>query len=70
MLAVTGLALETLRSHIDGFNQHLSASQKGNIQISLFNGLKANVVNGPPAALAGLATQLRKIKAESGKDQS
>lgn len=70
MLAVTGLALETLRSHIDGINQHLSASQKGNIQISLFNGLKANVVNGPPAALAGLATQLRKIKAESGKDQS
>jgi len=43
---------------------------KGTVQISLFNGLKAYVVTGPPASLAGLASHLHKNKAESGKDQS
>lgn len=71
MLAVTGLARDTLQKHIEGINKHLAASDNKNaIQISLYNGLKAHVVTGPPAALAGLVQQLRKIKAESGKDQS
>lgn len=70
MLAVTALHREVLEKHITSINKHLNAGNKGTVQISLFNGLKAHVVTGPPASLAGLATQLRKIKAESGKDQS
>lgn len=69
MLAVTALARDTLQKHIDGVNKHLTPG-KNTIQISLYNGLKAHVVTGPPASLAGLVKQLRKIKAESGKDQS
>ena len=70
MLAVTGLARDALQKRIAETNSHLKAQNLGTVDISLFNGLKAFVVIGPPASLIGLVTQLRKNKAESGKDQS
>ena len=38
--------------------------------MSLYNGLKTFVVTGPPKALFGLVTSLRKVWAQSGVDQS
>jgi fatty acid synthase subunit alpha, fungi type len=68
MLSVTGLALGDLEPHIKKTNLHLPSNSQ--LCVSLYNGPRAFVVNGPPRALYGLVTNLRKIKAESGKDQS
>jgi malonyl CoA-acyl carrier protein transacylase len=70
MLAVTGLLQPALDAKITETNSFLSAHGKGTVHISLFNGLKAFVVTGPPASLVGLVNNLKKGKAESGKDQS
>jgi len=70
MLAVTGLLQDQLEAKIEETNQYLEASDKGRVDISLFNGLRAFVVTGPPASLVGLVNNLKKGKAESGKDQS
>lgn len=70
MLAVTGLLQSQLEAKIKETNQHLEASGKGGVDISLYNGLRAFVVTGPPASLVGLVNNLKKGKAESGKDQS
>jgi fatty acid synthase subunit alpha len=68
MLSVTGLALKDLEVHITNTNKHLPGVSQ--LQISLHNGSKAFVVTGPPKALFGLVTSLRKVKASSGLDQS
>lgn len=70
MLAVTGLLLSQLEPRIKETNQHLEANGRGKIEVSLFNGLRAFIVCGPPASLVGLVNNLKKNKAESGKDQS
>ncbi|KAA1467738.1 fatty acid synthase [Dentipellis sp. KUC8613] len=68
MLTVAGLPLKDLESHITKTNKHLPANSQ--LQISLFNAPKVFVVTGPPRALYGLVTSLRKIRAPSGVDQS
>jgi fatty acid synthase subunit alpha len=68
MLSVAGLALPELEKHIAATNKHLApASQLG---VSLHNGPKLFVVTGPPKALYGLVTSLRKVRAPKGLDQS
>ena len=68
MLSVTGLALDVLEKHIKDTNKHLPWNSK--LTLSLYNGPKAFVVTGPPKALYGLVTGLRKIRAPTGLDQS
>ena len=68
MLSVAGLLLKDLERHIKQTNEHLPENSQ--IQVSLYNAQKAFVVTGPPRALYGLVTSLRKIKAPSGLDQS
>jgi malonyl CoA-acyl carrier protein transacylase len=64
MLSVTGLSHSALQKHIDTANGHLEANNAGKVAISLYNGHRAFVVTGPPASLAGLASGLRKVKAD------
>ena len=68
MLSITGLTLEELEPHIAKTNKHLSSSSQ--LFVSLNNGPRAFVVTGPPNALFGLVTGLRKVKASNGLDQS
>lgn len=68
MLSVAGLLLKDLEVHIKKTNAHLPENSQ--IQVSLHNASKAFVVTGPPRALYGLVTSLRKVKAPSGLDQS
>jgi malonyl CoA-acyl carrier protein transacylase len=70
MLAVTGLLQSELERKIAETNKHLEAENRGTVGISLFNGLKAFTVTGPPASLVGLVQGLRQGKAKSGQDQS
>jgi fatty acid synthase subunit alpha len=68
MLSVTGLPLAALEKHIAGVNKHLPKNSQ--LGVSLYNGSRAFVVTGPPRALYGLVTALRKVRAPSGLDQS
>jgi fatty acid synthase subunit alpha, fungi type len=68
MLSVAGLLLKDLEIHVKKTNTHLPENSQ--LQISLFNAQKVFVVTGPPRALYGLVTSLRKVKAPSGLDQS
>jgi fatty acid synthase subunit beta len=68
MLSVAGLPLKELEGHIKKTNSHLPANSQ--LGISLYNGPRAFVVTGPARALHGLVTNLRKVKAPSGADQS
>jgi fatty acid synthase subunit alpha, fungi type len=68
MLSVVGLSLAQLEPHIKKTNEHLAANSQ--LNVSLHNGPQAFVVTGPPRALFGLVTSLRKIRAPSGADQS
>lgn len=68
MLSVAGLLLKDLEVHVKQTNSHLPENSQ--LQISLHNAQKVFVVTGPPRALYGLVTSLRKIKAPSGLDQS
>jgi fatty acid synthase subunit alpha, fungi type len=68
MLSVAGLELKNLEPHVKKTNAHLPANAK--IAISLHNGPRAFVVTGPAKSLYGLVTNLRKVKAPSGVDQS
>ena len=68
MLAVTGLALKDLEPHIKKTNTHLPDNSK--LHISLHNGPRAYVITGPARALYGLVTNLRKVRAATGLDQS
>jgi fatty acid synthase subunit alpha, fungi type len=68
MLSIAGLTLKELQSHVSKTNQHLPAISQ--LHVSLHNGPKTFVVTGPPKALFGLITSLRKVRAQSGLDQS
>jgi fatty acid synthase subunit beta len=68
MLSITGLSLKELEPHIKKTNSFLDA--RSQLHISLHNGPRAFVVTGPSRALYGLVTNLRKIRATSGTDQS
>ena len=68
MLSINGLALSALRPHIDATNKHLPPNSQ--LAVSLYNGPRNFVVTGPPRALYGLVTNLRKVRAPSGQDQS
>ena len=68
MLSVTGLSLKELEPHVAKTNKYLPESSQ--LFISLHNGPKAFVITGPPKALFGLVTSLRKVRAASGTDQS
>jgi fatty acid synthase subunit alpha, fungi type len=68
MLAVTGLALKDLEPHIKQTNVYLLTNSQ--LHVSLHNGPRAFVVTGPARALYGLVTNLRKVRAPSGLDQS
>ena len=68
MLLITGLQLKDLEGHIAKTNKHLPENSQ--IGVSLHNGPKAFVVTGPPRALYGLVTNLRKVRAPGGLDQS
>ena len=68
MLSIAGLTLKELQPHVTQTNQHLPAISQ--LQVSLHNGPKTFVVTGPSKALFGLVTSLRKVRAQSGLDQS
>ena len=68
MLAVTGLALKDLQPHINKTNVHLPINSQ--LHVSLYNGPRAFVLTGPARALYGLVTNLRKVRAPTGLDQS
>ncbi|KAL0953237.1 hypothetical protein HGRIS_004490 [Hohenbuehelia grisea] len=68
MLSVTGLSLAELKPHLSTTNEHLPENAK--VHVSLHNGPRAFVVTGPARSLYGLVTQLRKVRAASGADQS
>ena len=68
MLSITGLSLKELEPHIAKTDKYLPSISQ--LFVSLNNGPKAFVVTGPSKALFGLVTNLRKIKAPNGLDQS
>lgn len=68
MLSINGLELSALRPHIEATNKHLPPNSQ--LAVSLYNGPRNFVVTGPPRALYGLVTNLRKVRAPSGQDQS
>lgn len=68
MLAVTGLSVKELAPHIKKTNSFLPENSK--LFVSLNNGPRALVITGPARALYGLVTNLRKVRAASGADQS
>lgn len=68
MLSIGGLSLKELEVHLKKTNAHLPENSQ--LQVSLHNGPKTFVVTGPPRALYGLVTLLRKVRAPSGLDQS
>jgi fatty acid synthase subunit alpha, fungi type len=68
MLSVTGLSLKDLMPHIEKTNKYLTEQSK--LHVSLHNGPRAFVITGPAKSLYGLVTNLRKIRAPSGLDQS
>jgi len=70
MLAVTGLTLKDIEPHIKKTNVRLPTNTQ--LHVSLHNGPRAFVMMGPAPtrALYGLVTNLRKVRAPSGLDQS
>jgi len=68
MLSVAGLSFNDLELHVKKTNSHLPDNSK--ITVSLRNGPRTFVVTGPPRSLYGLVTNLRKIRAPTGLDQS
>ncbi|KAI0264369.1 fatty acid synthase [Gloeopeniophorella convolvens] len=68
MLSVSGLLLKDLQPQITKTNKHLPANSQ--LGVSLHNGPRTFIVTGPPRALYGLVTNLRKIRAPNGVDQS
>lgn len=68
MLSVSGLLLKDLQPHISKTNKYLPDNSQ--VGVSLHNGPRTFIVTGPPRALYGLVTNLRKIRAPNGSDQS
>ncbi|ODV91402.1 hypothetical protein CANCADRAFT_32053 [Tortispora caseinolytica NRRL Y-17796] len=68
MLSVRELNREQIQKYVDLTNKHLPTEK--HISISLANGSKNFVVTGPPQSLYGFNKSLRKIKAQTGMDQT
>ena len=68
MLLINGLLLKDLQPHISKTNKHLPENSQ--LGVSLHNGPRTFIVTGPPRALYGLVTNLRKVRAPNGVDQS
>ena len=68
MLSIAGLTLKAFQPHVSKTNQHLPAISQ--LHVSHHNRPKTFVFTGPPKALFGLVTSLRKVRAQSGLDQS
>jgi fatty acid synthase subunit beta, fungi type len=68
MLSIRDLPQAEVQKHIDATNQYLPADK--HIAISLINSPRNLVVTGPPESLCGLNSQLRKVKAPTGLDQT
>lgn len=68
MLSIRDLSQEEVQKHIDATNQYLPADR--HISVSLINSPRNLVVTGPPTSLYGLNSQLRKVKAPTGLDQT
>ncbi|KAM0669702.1 hypothetical protein ACQRIU_000097 [Beauveria bassiana] len=68
MLSIRDLSQQEVQKHIDATNQYLPANR--HISISLINSPRNLVVTGPPTSLYGLNSQLRKVKAPTGLDQT
>jgi fatty acid synthase subunit alpha, fungi type len=68
MLSVNGLLLNDLQPHISKTNKYLPDNSQ--INVSLHNGPRSFIVTGPPRSLYGLVTNLRKVRAPNGSDQS
>ncbi|CEJ80347.1 Putative Fatty acid synthase beta subunit dehydratase [[Torrubiella] hemipterigena] len=68
MLSIRDLSQQEVQKHIDATNQYLPTNR--HISISLINSPRNLVVTGPPSSLYGLNTQLRKLKAPTGLDQT
>lgn len=68
MLSIRDLPQAEVQKHIDQTNQYLPEDQ--HISISLINSPRNLVVTGPPSSLYGLNSQLRKVKAATGIDQT
>ena len=70
MLSIAGSTLSELQPHVRKTNQHLPDNSESQLHLSLYNGPKTFVVTGPPKALFSVITSLRKVRAQSGLDQS
>ncbi|KAG6197260.1 hypothetical protein E4U10_000145 [Claviceps purpurea] len=68
MLSIRDLSQQEVQKHIDATNQYLPPHR--HISISLINSPRNLVVTGPPTSLYGLNSQLRKVKAPTGLDQT
>ncbi|KAF7722190.1 3-oxoacyl-[acyl-carrier-protein] synthase [Apophysomyces ossiformis] len=68
MLAITGLRESQVLKHLEATNAHLADDRQ--IEITLHNGPRSFVCTGPPQSLYGLNLSLRKLKAETGLEQS
>ena len=68
MLSIRDLSLPEVQKHIDATNQYLPVDR--HISVSLINSPRNVVVTGPPTSLYGLNSQLRKVKAPTGLDQT
>ncbi|KAK0629611.1 acyl transferase domain-containing protein [Bombardia bombarda] len=68
MLSIRDLPQAEVQKHIDQTNQYLPQDQ--HISISLINSPRNMVVTGPPSSLYGLNSQLRRVRAATGIDQS
>ncbi|RCI10427.1 hypothetical protein L249_4274, partial [Ophiocordyceps polyrhachis-furcata BCC 54312] len=68
MLSIRDLSQQELQKHIDATNQYLPPHR--HISVSLVNSPRNLVVTGPPISLYGLNSQLRKVKAPTGLDQT
>ncbi|KOS21665.1 Fatty acid synthase subunit beta [Escovopsis weberi] len=68
MLSIRDLSQQEVQKHIDATNQYLPTHR--HISVSLINSPRNLVVTGPPTSLYGLNSQLRKVKAPTGLDQT
>ncbi|VUC37904.1 unnamed protein product [Clonostachys rosea] len=68
MLSIRDLSQAEVQKHIDATNQYLPADR--HISVSLINSPRNLVVTGPPTSLYGLNSQLRRVKAPTGLDQT
>lgn len=68
MLSIRDLSQQEVQKHIDATNQYLPPHR--HISVSLVNSPRNLVVTGPPTSLYGLNSQLRRVKAPTGLDQT